>query len=71
MRNLHYLQLASPQDSFKDFIFTNADSIWNNNRNDENQLGIDWAGPASAGDGPTAGTSSSAMDALVAAMAVS
>ncbi|KAK3374379.1 glycosyl hydrolase family 76-domain-containing protein [Lasiosphaeria ovina] len=69
VRNLHYLQAAAPQNVFRSAINKNADSIWANNRNELNQLGIDWAGPASAGGGPNATTHSSAMDVIVAALA--
>lgn len=70
MRNLHYLQIAAPQDTVRNFILANADSIWNTDRDGSNRLGVTWTGPASAGGGPTAGSHSSAMDALVAAIAV-
>ncbi|KAJ4294790.1 hypothetical protein N0V88_005024 [Collariella sp. IMI 366227] len=71
VRNLQYLQRAAPQDVFEAAIQKNADSIWAHNRNSKNQLGIAWAGPPELGDGPTAGTHSSAMDVIVAAMAIS
>ncbi|KAI1762926.1 glycoside hydrolase family 76 protein [Hypoxylon sp. FL1150] len=67
MRNLHYLQKAAPMDPIKNFLLTNADTIWAKNRNDQNQLGGTWAGPYT---NATAGTQSSAMDVLVAAAAV-
>ncbi|KAK4238219.1 hypothetical protein C8A03DRAFT_15283 [Achaetomium macrosporum] len=70
VRNLHYLQQAAPQDVFRTAIQKNADSIWANDRNAQNQLGIAWTGPADAGDGPNASTHSSAMDVIVAALAV-
>lgn len=70
MRNLHYLQLAVDDSTFQSYILDNADSIWTNDRNSSNDLGLDWAGPVTAGGGPIASTQSSAMDALVAAMAV-
>ncbi|SPQ25149.1 ee13ad7b-d9a8-4aa3-9e50-697a04b42731 [Thermothielavioides terrestris] len=70
VRNLHYLQQAAPQDAFRTAIQKNADSIWANDRNAQNQLGIAWTGPASAGGGPNASTHSSAMDVIVAALAV-
>ncbi|KAK3352390.1 glycoside hydrolase family 76 protein [Lasiosphaeria hispida] len=72
MRNLHYLHSVAPQDEFRTVILANADSIWANDRDAaNNRLGISWTGPASAGGGPNASTHSSAMDVLVAAMAVS
>lgn len=70
IRNLHYLQLVAPRDEFRAFILDNADSIWKNDRNSSNYLGVVWSGPPSAGGLPNAGTQSSAMDALIAAMAV-
>jgi predicted alpha-1,6-mannanase (GH76 family) len=70
MRNLGYLQRAQPQEAFRAFILLNADSIWSKARDGQNRLGLNWAGPPGAGGGPTAGTHSSAMDAIVAAMAV-
>lgn len=70
MRNLHYLQPEVNQDSFRSFIVKNANSIWASDRDSSNYLGLDWAGPPSVGGFPNASTHSSAMDALVAAMAV-
>ena len=70
MRNLGYLNRAAPQDAFRAFIKANADSIWTNARTGDNKLGLNWAGPPNAGGGPQAGTHSSAMDTLVAAIAV-
>lgn len=71
MRNLQQLQIFVKNDNFKSFILNNADSIWNNDRDSStNYLGLDWAGPVTAGGGPNASTHSSAMDALVAAVAV-
>jgi predicted alpha-1,6-mannanase (GH76 family) len=70
VRNLGYLHLAAPQAAFKAAIEKNADSIWAKNRNSKNQLGISWAGPPDLGSGPNASTHSSAMDVIVAALAV-
>jgi predicted alpha-1,6-mannanase (GH76 family) len=70
VRNLRALQQASPQAAFRTAIQKNADSIWASDRNAQNQLGISWTGPASAGSGPNASTHSSAMDVIVAALAV-
>ncbi|KAI0553333.1 glycoside hydrolase family 76 protein [Xylaria curta] len=67
MRNLITLQQAAPQDAFKNFLLKNADAIWANDRNSQNQLGPTWNGPFATA---SAGTQSSAMDALVAAIAV-
>ncbi|KAK3996144.1 hypothetical protein QBC44DRAFT_318236 [Cladorrhinum sp. PSN332] len=70
VRNLKYLHAWAPKDLFRDTIRRNADSIWEKNRNDKNQLGISWGGPVDAGVGPTAGTHTSAMDVLVAALSL-
>ncbi|KAK4109532.1 glycoside hydrolase family 76 protein [Canariomyces notabilis] len=70
VRNLGYLHLAAPQAAFRAAIEKNADSIWAKNRNSKNQLGISWAGPPDLGSGPNASTHSSAMDVIVAALAV-
>ncbi|KAH8681146.1 glycoside hydrolase [Xylariales sp. PMI_506] len=67
MRNLMYLQQVAPLDTYKTFILNNAQSIWNNDRNSRNKLGVTWTGPYTTA---TAGTQSSALDALVAAYAV-
>ena len=67
MRNLRELQQAAPQDVFKNFLLKNADTIWSKDRNTANQLGPTWPGPFAPA---SAGTHSSAMDALVAAVAV-
>lgn len=67
MRNLQLLQEASPQPDFKAFILKNADSIWANDRSQDNQLGLVWSGPFKSA---TASTQSSALDALVAAVAI-
>lgn len=71
MRNLGYLYQASPRAAYQTSIEENADAIWASDRNTENnQLGVVWSGPYTAGGGPTAATQSSAMDALVAALRV-
>ncbi|TRX98760.1 hypothetical protein FHL15_000102 [Xylaria flabelliformis] len=67
MRNLITLQQAAPQDAFKNFLLKNADAIWANDRNSQNQLGPTWNGPFATA---SAGTQSSAMDAIIAAIAV-
>ncbi|GAP82610.2 putative glycosyl hydrolase [Rosellinia necatrix] len=67
MRNLRALQQAAPQDAFRNFLLKNADAIWANDRNSNNQLGPTWNGPFATA---SAGTHSSALDAIVAAVAV-
>ena len=67
-RNLLLLQQASPEDRYKAFLQDNANSILTNDRDAEDELSLLWSGPFVT---PTnASTQSSAMDALVAALAV-
>lgn len=61
------LQEASPQDIYRNVIDSCANSIWNNDRNEKGQFGVNWAGPIVAV--VDASTHSSALDALVAAVA--
>ncbi|KAF1927647.1 glycoside hydrolase family 76 protein [Didymella exigua CBS 183.55] len=70
MRNLQMLHEAAPDDAFTDSIKTNADSIWLNNRNENegNTLSVVWSGPFVSP--ANASTHSSAMDVLVAAISV-
>jgi len=51
--------------SCRTFFINQARSIWNDNRNENNELGIHWAGPCTA---INASTHSSALDALIASM---
>lgn len=67
MRNLKYLQAVAPKASYKAFIMQNAESIWNNDRDNKTELGVTWTGPYTTA---SAGTQSSALDTLVAALAV-
>lgn len=74
-RNIRQLVLAADSHAsramLRDFLLRNADSVWAKDRNPaNNQLGIVWSGPYNAGKEPSADTQSSAMDVLVAAMAV-
>lgn len=66
IRNLHMLQQVSPNHIYKKVIDSCAQSIWENDRNSQNQFGVDWAGPFQ--DPADMSTHSSAMDALVAAL---
>jgi predicted alpha-1,6-mannanase (GH76 family) len=68
MRNLQILQTASPDPNYLSFIKANAGSIWASDRNvTTNELSVDWAGPFVGV--ANASTQSSALDALVAAVA--
>lgn len=70
MRNLQLLHEAAPDKAFANAIKTNADSIWKNNRDEEqgNALSVVWSGPFV--NPANASTHSSAMDALVAAISL-
>lgn len=68
IRNLAILQKVSPNAIYLDVINNCATSIWDNDRNEKNQFGVNWAGPIQAQ--VDASTHSSALDALVAAVAV-
>ncbi|EPS25666.1 putative alpha-1,6-mannanase [Penicillium oxalicum 114-2] len=67
IRNLKMLHMVSPREIYRKVISSCAASIWANDRNDLNELGVDWAGPFASAD---ASTHSSAMEALVAALSV-
>lgn len=67
VRNLGYLNTVVPHKEFEDFITKNADSIWAKDRDDQNRLGVAWTGPFTPASGPS---QSSALDAIVAAIAV-
>ncbi|KAM0340500.1 hypothetical protein ACHAPU_010488 [Fusarium lateritium] len=68
VRNLRYLHTVSPKPLYRKFITRNAISIWRKARNDDGLLGVSWAGPYVKASGPS---HSSALDAIVAAAAVS
>ncbi|KAF2635910.1 Six-hairpin glycosidase [Massarina eburnea CBS 473.64] len=67
-RNLWILHKASPRDAYKTFLKNNADSIWKNDRNEKKELSLKWAGPFVTP--ANASTQSSALDTLVAAVAL-
>ncbi|KAI9935104.1 hypothetical protein ASPWEDRAFT_44695 [Aspergillus wentii DTO 134E9] len=64
IRNLRLLHAAAPDDLYAKVIRACADSIWNRDRNNATQFGVDWSGPITSQLDPS--THSSAMDALVA-----
>jgi len=68
-RNLVILYKQSPVPMYANFLQTNADSIWANDRNSENQFGLVWSGPFQPP--ANAEKQSSAMDAIIGALAVS
>ena len=67
VRNLYELYLHSPRAEYRDFILTNATSLWRNSRNRRNQIGLAWNGPFDRADAARQG---SALDALNAAVGV-
>jgi predicted alpha-1,6-mannanase (GH76 family) len=64
-RNLFALYEVSHRPAYRTFILRNAGSIWANDRNPQDQLGLQWAGPFDKAD---AARQSSALDALNAAI---
>ena len=66
-RNLYAFYVERPRPAYRDFILRNAASIWANDRNAANQLGLRWTGPFDAAD---ASRQSSAQDALNAAVGI-
>ncbi len=67
MRNLGALRAVARNAFYASFIQTNANSIWTNDQAPGSQFGVVWSGPPSS---TGAGTQSSALDALVAAIFV-
>ncbi|KAF2725411.1 glycoside hydrolase family 76 protein [Polychaeton citri CBS 116435] len=65
-RNLQILNKASPEDRFAAFLEKNADSVWTNDQSN-GQMSLVWSGPFV--QPANASTQSSAMDAVVAALA--
>jgi len=65
VRNLSALNTVAPEERYAKAFQVNADAIWTKNRTPENTFGTVWSGPVTT---PDAGTQSSALDALVAAV---
>ena len=68
VRYLYDFWLQSRQTAYRTFIVANARSVWDNNKNANDQFGLRWTGPF---DRPDAARQSSALDALNAAVALS
>ncbi|KAG9544171.1 hypothetical protein KCU77_g19872, partial [Aureobasidium melanogenum] len=66
-RNVAQLYTATSDPGLKKFLETNAQSIWKNDRDSQNRLGLSWSGPYDTAD---ASTQSSALMALIAAASV-
>lgn len=67
MRNLRVLEEAAPEERYRKAFAVNADAIWTKNCTPANTFGTVWSGPVTS---PNAGSQSSALDALVADLAV-
>ena len=67
VRNLRYLHDVAPDQEFRNTIIRNANAIWTHGRNHKNMLSISWNGPYIQATGAS---HSSALDVIVAAVAV-
>ena len=67
VRHLYDFYLHRRQSAYRDFILRNAESIWDNSRNAQNEFGLRWTGPFDVAD---ASRQSSALEAITAALAV-
>ena len=67
VRNLRALAEADPQPAYRAFVMTNANAVWAHSQGPNFQLGQVWSGPFDAGN---AASQSSALDAIVAAAAM-
>lgn len=65
VRNLRGLNGVASEDLYAKTFRVNADAIWEKDRTPEDTFGVVWSGPPGV---PDAGTQSSALDALVAAV---
>ncbi len=67
VRYLYDFWLRSRQPAYRAFILANARSVWDHSKNAADQFGLRWAGPFDRAD---AARQSSALDALIAAAAL-
>lgn len=65
MRNLGYLYSTDNKQAYKNFITQNVDSIWNNDRNSSNQLGLMWYGPFDSADATRQSSVQGALNAAI------
>lgn len=65
IRNLRELNNTAPDPRYRKAFQTNADSVWSKDRTPANTFGTVWSGPPLS---PNAGTQTSAIDALAAAL---
>ncbi|KAF2201595.1 Six-hairpin glycosidase [Delitschia confertaspora ATCC 74209] len=68
IRGLQKLHEAAPDEVFERTIRVNAESVWKNDRDAKGRMSTNWAGPVV--EGANATTHSSAMEALIADIAV-
>jgi predicted alpha-1,6-mannanase (GH76 family) len=66
-RYLHEFYLRSGKPAYREFLLANADSVWDNARNSDDQFGLSWGGPFDQAD---ASRQSSALEILTAAAAL-
>jgi predicted alpha-1,6-mannanase (GH76 family) len=66
-RYLHDFYLRSGKPAYREFLLANADSVWENARNSDDQFGLRWGGPFDQAD---ASRQSSALEVLTAAAAL-
>lgn len=64
IRNLAYLYDETGKAAYRDFLLKNAQSVWANDRNSKNQLGLRWAGPFDAADAARQSSAMMAVSAL-------
>jgi predicted alpha-1,6-mannanase (GH76 family) len=50
-KNLYYLFTTDQKSAYHNFLETNANSIWVNDRDSQNQFGLHWQGPFDMADG--------------------
>ncbi len=65
VRNLYYLFTADQDAAYRNFLLTNANSIWTNDRNSSNQFGLHWAGPFDTPDGARQNTAEDAINGVL------
>ena len=70
VRNLSALEQASPTPAYENFVAANAGSVWSGAQPPDYRLGLMWSAPFGA-ESADASTQSSALDALVARLALS
>jgi predicted alpha-1,6-mannanase (GH76 family) len=66
-RYLHEFYLRGGKPAYREFLLANADSVWDNARNPDDQFGLSWGGPFDRAD---ASRQSSALEVLTAAAAL-